>query len=104
MTRPERHREIKTITKEFEYIQKHTRFPRLLKDESLQKLTKESIDLLTEKKHEDKVLQEKYDTFIQIFQRVYSLENRLQYLKVGYKTEPTPSSDSKIERPVIQAT
>ena len=96
MTRPERHREIKTITKELDYIQKHTSFSRLLKDESLQRLTAEDMTLLSEKKHEDNTLQEKYDTFVPMFQRVYSLEERLQYLKVGYKAEPTVDNSETV--------
>ena len=87
MNRAERHREIKSISKELTFIQKHTVLPRLLKDKSINAIDETNRLLLVAGTHEDKVLQEKWNKLTTLFQRSYSLEARLQYLKVGYKFE-----------------
>jgi hypothetical protein len=87
MNRSERHREIKSISKELTFIQKHTVLPQLLKDKSLNIIDEANRLLLVAGTHEDKVLQEKWNKLTTLFQRSYSLEARLQYLKVGYKFE-----------------
>jgi hypothetical protein len=87
MTRVERRREIKLILKELNWFQKHSELPKLLKDKSLNALNEANRLLLVEKTHEDLKLQAKWNELTTLFQRAYSLEARLQYLRVGYKEE-----------------
>jgi hypothetical protein len=87
MTRSERRRESRAIVKELEYIQKHTELFKLLEDKSFNAIDEANRLLLVAKTHEDKSLQAKWDKLTTLFQRAYSLEERLQYLKVGYKAE-----------------
>jgi hypothetical protein len=87
MDRASRRREIKQITKELAYIEKHTQFKKLYSDRELAELDESALDLLDKKLHPDQRLQGRYDAFHTLFQRIITLEARLQYLRVGYKSE-----------------
>lgn len=95
-SRPERHREIKQIKWKLNWLQKHSNLQKLLKDEALGKITEEDRVLMVKGDHEDKALQEKFRHICSIIQESYNLEERLQYLKVGFRTETTQESNGKV--------
>jgi hypothetical protein len=86
-TRPERRRESRAIVKELEQLQKHSPLWALMKDKSINEVDEANRVILVEGKHEDKDLQEKWNKATALFSRFYQLEQRLQYLKTGYKSE-----------------
>ena len=87
MYRAERRREIKEIKWKLKWLEKHSNLQKLLKDKSLEAITEDDRLLMVKGEHEDKELQKKFTTIVSIVQETYKLEERLQYLEVGYKAE-----------------
>jgi hypothetical protein len=87
---------MKRITKEFQYIDKHTPFRKLMQGNEFASLDKETLELLSKGEHPDKNLQERFTLMKGLFDRVTQLNFRYWALK---RPEAHPSSPEDLVRP-----
>jgi len=81
MTRAERRRQMKAITKELQYIEKHTPFIKGMQSDEFANMDSDELALLSEGKHKDAGTQQRYLQMKNLFNRVIELNHRYASLK-----------------------